>query len=206
AIVRWDAAAGKPLTPVGGDGVVSQVLATPDGQRVVTYDRAGAIHVWDTATGAVRRRIDAADQHAIALSPDGRLLAYATVAPDVKVKDPEQPNITHEGGRVRLWEMIADRPLDRFPAFPGQAHDLHFAADGKTLVSVDHQDGTVRQWDMANGREARSFRAATGPRKGFGYQVWRSALSPDGKWLATGHLREDNTSIMFVAARARLWD
>src|SRR5439155_762851 len=72
AIVRWDAATGKPRTPAGGDAVVSRVLATPDGQRVVTYDRAGGVRIWDAATGTERRRIDAADQHAIALSPDGR--------------------------------------------------------------------------------------------------------------------------------------
>ncbi|HEY1381149.1 MAG TPA: sigma-70 family RNA polymerase sigma factor [Gemmataceae bacterium] len=206
AIVRWDAATGKPLTPDGGDGVVSRVLATPDGRRVVTYDHAGVVHVWDTATGQIVRRIEAGDQHGIALSPDGRLLAYATVAPEVKVKYPEQPNVTGEGGRVRLWEMIADRPLDRFPPFPGQAHDLAFTADGKTLVSVDHTDGTVRLWDMAHGKEARSFRAATGPKRGFGYSVWHSAVSPDGKWLATGHQREDNTTALFGAAKVKLWN
>jgi RNA polymerase sigma factor (sigma-70 family) len=213
AIVRWDVATGKPLTPAGGESVVSRVLATADGKWVVTYDRAGVVRIWDAATGKERRRIQAADQHGIALSPgvpgaagSGRLLAYATVAPDVKFKDPNNPNTTHEGGRVRLWEMIADRPLDRFPAFPGQAHDLHFTADGKTLVSVDHESGMARLWDMANGREARSFRAATGQSKGFGYQVWKSALSPDGKWLATGHQRDDNTTTMFAAAKVRLWN
>ena len=121
AIVRWDVASGKALTPEGGDSVVSRVLVTPDGRRVITYDHAGIIHVWDAATGKEVRRIEAADQHGIALSPDGRLLAYATAAPEVKFKDPDQPNVTREGGRVRLWEMIADRPADRFPAFPGQA-------------------------------------------------------------------------------------
>jgi RNA polymerase sigma factor (sigma-70 family) len=206
AIVRWDVATGKALTPDGGDSVVSQVLATPDGRRVITYDQAGVIHIWDTATGLERRRIEAANQHGIALSPDGRLLAYATTAPEVKFKDADDPNMGREGGRVRLWEMIADRPADRFSAFPGQAHDLHFTADGKTLVSVDHQDSIVRLWNMGGGREERSFRAATGPRKGYGYQLWHSALSPDGKWLATGHQREDKTSIMFGPAKVRIWD
>lgn len=206
AIVRWDAATGKQLTPAGGDAVVSRVIVNPDGSRVVTYDHAGRVRVWDAATGEGRRTIAAADQHSIALSPDGRLLAYATAAPDVKFKDADNPNSTREGARVRLWEMIADRPLDRFPTFEGQPHDLHFTADGKTLVTVDHHDAKVRVWDMANAKEARSFKAATGPSKGFGYQVWQSALSPDGRWLATGHQREVNTTTLFAAAPVRVWD
>jgi WD40 repeat protein len=206
AIVRWDASSGAPLTPPGGDAVISRVLATPDGRRVVTYDHNGGVRIWDCDTGKERRRIAAADQHDIALSPDGRLLAYGTAAPDAKFKDADNPNITREGGRVRLWEMIADRPLDRFPAFPGQPHDLHFTADGKTLVSLDHGDGMVRLWDMDHGKEARSFRAATGPRRGFGYSVWKSALSADGKWLATGHQRDDHTTSLFAPASVRIWD
>ena len=48
AIYRWDASTGKPLTPVAvGDGVVHQILVTPDGSRIFTRTQVGTAQIWD---------------------------------------------------------------------------------------------------------------------------------------------------------------
>jgi len=45
-----------------------------------------------------------------------------------------------------LYDIAADKFVDRFPGFKGDASNLTFTNDGKTLVTVDHRDGMVRIW------------------------------------------------------------
>jgi WD40 repeat protein len=78
----------------------------------------------------------------MALSPDGRYLAWAT----------------HDDAvRIRLYDMAGDRFVERFAAFKAVGQDLAFTAGGKTLVTVDHGDGMVRLWDVETGKEGGVF-------------------------------------------------
>jgi RNA polymerase sigma factor (sigma-70 family) len=185
AIYRWDPATGRPLTPqAAGDSAVEQILVTPDGRRVVTRGQDGGAHLWDGRTGAHLRRIQARWQHGIALSPDGKHLVWPVVDESVKFRDPQQPGAIHTGSRLRLYDLDAGRFLDHFPGFQGDARTLAFAADGKTLVTVDHRDGTVRLWDVDSGKEQRNFRAVREAQAKTPHHVWHAALSPDGRTLA----------------------
>jgi RNA polymerase sigma factor (sigma-70 family) len=68
-----------------------------------------------------------------------------------------------------------------------------FLPDGKHLLSAA-TDGTAKLWELASGKQVRLFgepSAGYGPPRPYGFQV---ALTPDGKWLATG----DGTDV-------RLW-
>jgi RNA polymerase sigma factor (sigma-70 family) len=177
-IGRWDAATGKPVTPQdAGDGAVDQILTTPDGRRLITHHETGEAHIWDAATGKRLRGLNMSWQR-MALSPDGRLLAWlvADTAP-------------HERSRIRLYDLDAGRQLDDFPASAGDGHCIFFGPDGKRLLTVDRGGGGVRLWDVAAGKELRTFQAVPaggGPRRGTG-SVWNSALSPDAKVLAVGY-------------------
>jgi WD40 repeat protein len=205
AIYRWDAAGGRVLTPqAAGDSIVDQIIATPDSRRLVTREQAGPLHLWEAATGKHLRRLPGEDFHGAALSPDGRLLAWAVQDRSVKFKDPDNPNWIYDGSRLRLYDLVADQFLDRFPGFEGEAHDLLFTPDGRTLLTVDHADGAVRLWDVAAGKERRAFRAVRG-RKQPGYAVWRAALSPDGRTVAVAHQRGDVHALPGEAP-VRLWD
>ncbi len=208
AIYRWNAVTGRLLTPqAAGDSGVDQIVVTPDGRKVITRDQEGKAHVWDAATGEHLRRLDVAWQRGIALSSDGRYLAWSVADPSVKFKDPEDANSIYTGKRIRLYDLGADKLLDLFPGFKGDAHSLTFTADGKTLVSVDHRDGGVRLWDVAGGTERRMFRALPADKKpSRPYSIWRPVLSPDGKTLAVDHQRDDNTTAFFGSAVVRLWD
>jgi RNA polymerase sigma factor (sigma-70 family) len=207
AIYRWDAATGKTLTPeAAGDSAVAQIVPTPDGRRVVTRDEAGLACVWDAATGRRLRRLEVAWQVGIALSPDGRLLAWSAADPTVKFKDAERPNMIHEGSRLQLYDLAAERLLDRFPGYAGGARQLAFTPDGRTLVGVDLEDGTVRLWDVAAGKERRTFRVVRDGEPKRPFYVWHAVLSPDGRTLAVGYQRADNTTNFFGEVVVRLWD
>ncbi len=68
--------------------------------------------------------------HALAFSRDDSRLAAAA------------------GDTVRLWDAEG-KPLVTFRGHEGPVHDLVFAPDGRTLVTVS-QDGTALVWDAVN--------------------------------------------------------
>lgn len=199
-IYRWDAATGQSLIPNGGDSPVGQVVATAD-DRLVTRGQDGDAHVWDAKTGEHLRRVHVGWQRGMALSPDGRYLVWPVGDDTVRFKDPDEPNAIHTGSRLQLFDLTAGQLVERFGGFEGDAHNLFFSANGKTLVTVDHRDATVRFWDVAPGKVVRSFRAGE---KGARHQVWRATLSPDGKVLAVTYQPAGRG---FFAERAvKLWD
>ncbi|HJZ54589.1 MAG TPA: WD40 repeat domain-containing protein, partial [Gemmataceae bacterium] len=205
-IYRWDAATGRTIRPAeGGDSVVDQIEVTADGKRIVTRGQDGDAHVWDARTGEHLRRVNVTWQRGMGLSPDGKFLVWPVEDESVKYKDPAQPNAIHTGNRLRLYDLAEGKLIDRFPGFEGDAHNLDFTPDGKTLVTVDLNNGVVRLWDVATGKEQRSF-SVSGEVKGRPYYVWRARLSPDGKTLAVNYQRADNTTALLGPYAVRLWD
>jgi len=73
----------------------------------------------------------------MAISPDGRFLAWPVRDEKVKYPDLQSPNATHDGSRIRLYDIAADKFVDRYPGFKGDAKDLAFTADGKQIVTLD---------------------------------------------------------------------
>lgn len=188
AIHRWDAATGKVLSPEGGDSIVEQILISADSKVIATRGTDGDAHLWDGATGKHLRAISATWQRGMAMSPDGRFLVWPVPDASVRFKDPQHPNMIHEGSRICLYDIVADKRIDQFPAFEGDAHDLTFTSDGKELITVDHRDGMVRIWNVEAGKEERSFRASRDAEKQQSNAIWRSELSPDGKLLAVAYV------------------
>jgi len=202
---RWDTVTGKALTPESaGDSVVEQILVTPDGTRVVTRGQNGDAHLWDAATGEHLRHIPVA-QRGLALSPDGRFLVWPVADESVKYSDPAQPNAIYTGNRLKLYDLAADRFVERFGGFKADAQALAFAPDGKTLVTVDYNNATVRMWDVAAGKELRSFRVARENEKTSPYFVWSASLSPDGATLAVTYQRTGTRGIVGTHS-IRLYD
>jgi RNA polymerase sigma factor (sigma-70 family) len=184
AIYRWNTATGKTLTPEAGDSIVEQILVTADGRRVVTRGQDGDAHIWDGTNAKHIRGFQAAWQRGMAMSPDGRFLAWPVGDASVHFTNPHDPGATYDGSRIRLYDVTADKFVDRFPGFPGDAHTLTFSPDGKKLVTVGHSDGTVRIWNVEAGKEERSFQAVSEALKKLSHRIWRTVLSPDGKTLA----------------------
>jgi WD40 repeat protein len=198
AIYRWDAATGKSLTPEGSDGIVRQMLVTPDGGRIVTNTYAGEIGVWDGATGNRLRVLKAGWGERVVASPDGRRLAWAVDSDPV---------------RLRLFDLAADRLIELSPSLAvADTQVVAFTADGKTVVTLEHQTGTVRLWDVETGKERRSFPAVPEAIRKQPNRPRRSAASPDGKTLAVacdegeqGGIR-DLGRLVEPPDTIRLWD
>jgi RNA polymerase sigma factor (sigma-70 family) len=134
----WDAATGKEKWAAENIGTLTSVAFTPDGLQVVT----GSWHeivLWNAATGQVVYR-QARDQarsgavRAVAISPDGRLLA-----------------VSGDEERVVLYELATGQRIHEWTGHAGFVWSLAFAPDGRSLVSGSW-DATALVWDLT-GRE-----------------------------------------------------
>src|SRR5215472_12370091 len=201
AIYRWDTATGKTLTPDSADSAVTGILVTHDGSRVISCGQYGEAHIWDGANGKHLRRFQIGRRGTLTISPDGRFLAWPVRDESAQFTYPQTPNWIYDGSRIRLYDIAADKVVDRFPAFKGDAHDLAFTRDGRKLVTVDghggwaqtwHNDarklvtvddngGMVRIWDFEAGKEERHFAVVTAALKKKSFRIEQSGISPDGK-------------------------
>ncbi|HEX2314745.1 MAG TPA: hypothetical protein VHJ17_13470 [Thermomonospora sp.] len=150
----------------GGRGGLAEVRA--DG-RLVAVQQGDAVLFWDVARGretGPRIRVPGHTDviSAMAMSPDGGLLAVAGF-----------------DRTVRVFDVAARRQLGSpLPvATNGVFDDLAFSPDGRTLA-VSSGDDTVRLWDVAGRRPLGA--ALTGHTGA----ITAIAFSPDGTTLATG--------------------
>ncbi|HEY7424825.1 MAG TPA: PQQ-binding-like beta-propeller repeat protein [Gemmataceae bacterium] len=158
AISRWDAATGRQrdhrLLP---GKPTSQFWLSPDG-RLLAVAEDKSVAVFDTETGACKRRLAVAAQR-VAFHPDGKTAATA-----------EYDKPSH---RIRLWDLATgkDRLLTELPSY---VNALAFSPDGKRLfAAVDNH--SLRGWDVESGEEI------------WRNNHWASnlAVSPDGRTLCT---------------------
>jgi WD40 repeat protein len=180
---------------------------TPDGTRLATGGKAGALKLWETDT----TRLDTvAAGHTdlvtrLAFSPDGRVLATGS-----------------RDKTVRFWDARTGEPRGAVLKLNVSASAISFCDGGQLLAAADHgPTGTfpIRLWrhetgqheaDLAHDRDVSSLAAppdgsllAAGSRDGI-VSVWDAshrvrltdfraheeivhavAFSPDGRWLAT---------------------
>ncbi|ACC80717.1 NB-ARC domain-containing protein [Nostoc punctiforme] len=151
--------------------------------------------------------------HAVAFSPDGKLLATGDTNGEVRlyqVADGKQLFICkgHTGfiwpvtfspdghllasgsddQTVKLWDTSTGQCLATFQGHSAGIWSVSFSSDGQTLASSS-EDTTVKLWDTSTGQCIQTL-------QGHSSRVWSVAFSPDGTILASGN---DDSSI-------RLWD
>jgi WD40 repeat protein len=148
------------LTLRGHPGWPWRLALDPTGNRLVSLGLGDhTAHIWDTATGQVvaSRMLDA-----LAVSPDGSLLAHITA---------REPNKVHVA-RAATGELV--RTL---PGHVGRTALAAFSRDGQRLATVGN-DRTVRVWDVATGAEL--LKIDEPDRR----TIHGVEFSPDGKRLA----------------------
>ena len=155
-----DVASGHRLASVHLDGRVTDAELARDGRFVTASDR-GTVTAWSRAGKVIRRfATPRARVVAIALSPDGRLVAAAD-----------------RRGVARIWSIESGRLQHALQRASTPLSDIEFSPDGR-LVATAAIGGDVRLWSVDHGRLLHVLRGHTG-------RVARVAFSPDGRWVAT---------------------
>jgi RNA polymerase sigma factor (sigma-70 family) len=193
---------GNRTLAVGAWGEVVHLLALPEGK----------------AEGRLDLPLPMAG-HALAASPDGKLLAVSTSGngplylyemPGGKQRhrlagfngeanavafSPDGKRLASGGQQLVLWDTATGKQLWRSETAESSSSPLAYSPDGKSLASGG-RGGEVRLWDAATGKALASL-------MGNGQRVSAVAYSPDGKFLAAGD--EDGTlRVWDVAARKEL--
>jgi RNA polymerase sigma factor (sigma-70 family) len=142
----WDVATGEERRGLSAEATrmrslwgfsteATQVQAlSPDGRTWASTTRRGeTIKLGEVATGGWRGDLSGHAEHvyAVAFSPDGRLLASASM-----------------DGTVRLWELPDGKEVARLEGHRGWVLSVAFSPDGRRLLSGG-ADATALVWDVS---------------------------------------------------------
>lgn len=190
---RWELATGKPLLPeagkMGHQAEVFRAVYSPDGRRLASIARDGAICLWDVATAKLLHicRVHGGEAVDLAFTPDGRLLVSGGWGSQ---------------GELYVWDTQTGKEVRRIPLYdPKRGEEqqnilrLHIMPDGRTLIVLSYSprrmaidfSGFLSYWDLATGQ--RKSRVKAGTSDGL-----YSAFSLDGKtWVSRGELLDTAT-------------
>ncbi len=175
---------GKPE----GKHLVISLSLSKDGRYLATggQDESKA-QIFDLKTGKLIKIFPgfAKTLRAVAISPDGKLLATA---------------IMDKSQQLSLWDTETSTLRKALVGHTGQVWGLDFSPDGKLLASASF-DRTARFWDVASGAQVMApILHST--------NVNRVAFSPDGKLLASasGTLNIKGEVIISETATGRVMD
>jgi WD40 repeat protein len=176
-------------TFVGHKAPLQGVVYPPDGRTLVTADREGIVKLWDLATGKEHASFEARENpqfrsrrlRALAVSPDGRLLAAV-------------------GYSLTVWDLAAGREAAGFDTPGGTYQSVTFALGGTKLVaglfSLEGAATGIRMWDTATAKEVP---APWAPRA----SVELLTASPDGRSLI-GRVARDGRVYRWEAGTGRI--
>lgn len=168
-IRRWDAASGKDLTPpypAVNRMMIHQIGFLPDGQTAVSGSPDGGVHLWDAATGTLRRTLVAGTVwdgwHFLRVAADGTIIVVRNkrlsffkndkALAEIELTDfPEKAlasiNISADGkylvlaGRlIQVWDVSSRKPLASFPTpEDARVETVAIAGNGRHIAaSVGH--------------------------------------------------------------------
>jgi WD40 repeat protein/tetratricopeptide (TPR) repeat protein len=164
AIRLWNLEKGEQVgILLGHQAAVQAVLITSDGSTLISAGEDQTLREWDFALHHLRAvHEQPAKITALALSPDGKRLAWAL----------------GEDGLVRLWSLRESSTPLELPGHTGKINSLAFSADSQLLASAG-EDGLVRLWDAASGQ-------GKAIRSGHDQPVECLSFALDGCLLASG--------------------
>jgi WD40 repeat protein len=174
-VLLWDLSTRCVQSTLQGD---FHVACSPDGKTLAVQRGDGRVRkLVDAATGEERATLKGHmdDIYQMSFSPDGKRLATASW-----------------DGTVKLWHVGTGQELLTFRGPGGVAWCAAFAPDGRTLAigSGKYPDGRVTLWRAAAEEELKREEKEAPPASSLLPEhpdhVLTVALSPDGRWLASG--------------------
>jgi WD40 repeat protein/tRNA A-37 threonylcarbamoyl transferase component Bud32 len=162
----WDVATGASRGRIAGFTSSSDVSFSGDGALVAfAHAFSGGVavaHVWDVSKRSLVATLEGGEEGdalAVALSPDGRMLAVGGF-----------------GRVVRLWDVRARKPVHELDTGGATTTTLEFSRDGRTLAVSGFLEPVASLWDVATGTQiGRSLTA--------GRRTAMIDLSSDGRRL-----------------------
>jgi WD40 repeat protein len=141
-------------------------MYTPDGRQVLVGDEYGAVITFEAQTGTVLQSFVWHEQvkaptdriRALALSPDGRRVAFAFL-----------------GRKVEIWDLTTKKQLQTLRGSAGITDTVTFTPDGQRVLTGNH-NGTFNLWNLQSGAVERAWQAHTSA-------VTRVIYAPNGKML-----------------------
>jgi WD40 repeat protein len=188
----WDATTGRQTALLKHpQPFVTSLAYSHDGRTLATANTQSGATLWDLTTARPHLAVPVSsntDGHThVALSPDGRMLAYAdAVRHSVVLYD-----TTEQKQFAELTQKGPEVPADRC----GVGCPL-FSPDGATLAT-EAGGGTVLLWDVATWKPRGHLPGHTGG-------AYRFAFSPDSQLLAVGGTADTTLRIWDVRTRAEL--
>jgi eukaryotic-like serine/threonine-protein kinase len=202
----WNLATTKPrLTLEGHKRAVTSVRYSKDGKKLLTAGADETVRVWDADTGRQLLLLPIGCEWA-AFSPDGTLIVTAKPyqvlgpwpTPETRLWDASsgEERLTIRGASGTEFSpdgrllALTDKDLDSvvvcdvatgerlltLRGHPDRVDRICFSPDGLHLASMSSVDKTIRIWDASPKKQALSLKTRSST----------FAVSPDGKWLATG--------------------
>jgi WD40 repeat protein len=183
----WDTATwSRSPFSVSGSGMTFAAFAR-DGTKIATATESrtgGRVRLWDFSTSEFLMLFTDLSGYpsALALSPDGTLLAAAGWA-----LDGPQPGAC-------VWSALTGELFYRTETPTNSITSLAFSPDG-TLLALEQWDKTVQLRDATSGTLVRTL-------AGTGRHVASISFSADGKYLAAG---DSSIDVWDIATGALLW-
>ncbi|HXU08927.1 MAG TPA: caspase family protein, partial [Blastocatellia bacterium] len=167
---RWEVETGRELgstsLPTAKDFFAA--VLSDDGRTVAASNmNSSAVRLWDTTAGrelqpvTFEKESRGASQNAIALSPNGSLLAVLT-----ETVSGSRKRAADTALQIILWDVASGRKAQtlqvssapiRFGVGPGASGTIAFSDDGAWIALRD--SGSIKIWDLATSRELKSFAA-----------------------------------------------
>lgn len=163
--LRPDSPALQRIT-AGHVNALRSISFSADGQTLLAASLHRRAHVWEPATGTLRRTLTVHPGVAnlAALSPTAQV--FATAGDD---------------STIRFWDASTYYLRRELAHGTGDVSALAFSPDGRFLASTSNRESAPSIWDALTGNRGRSLQAGT---RGDGGHAL--AFSPDGRLLATG--------------------
>lgn len=175
----------KPKRTFVGQKSPYCVALSANGKVLASGGLYGSLKVWNMGTGKERAslsddvpvrdkgegiRVAAESVAALALNPDGSLLASG-----------------HDGGAVKLWDVTTGKLAANLDRYKGQVWAVAFSPDGK-LLAAGGGETTARIWDVATRKLRVELSGGDEPFAAF-------AFAKDGSVVATGNGMNDTITL-----------